>query len=213
MKSLAVAGIVAPIGFVILVVVQGIMQPDYSHISMPISALAAWPAGWLQNLNFFVCALLMAAFAIGLNHAIRPTRFGFLGIALLLANSLGILMAGLFPWINVNGVPRETPQHVVAAVITFSSASIGLAVLSRRMAADPMWQDLSAYVFGTGSVMLVLFVLVGGFAIGEGTPLNRWAGLLQRVLVVVWFSCLVVVARRSLRLARTEEPSHAPRPS
>ena len=207
MKSLAVAGIVAPIGFVILVVVQGMMQPDYSHIAMPISALAAWPAGWLQNLNFFVCALLLAAFAIGLHAAIRPTRFGFLGIALLLASSLGILMSGLFPWINMNGVPTETPEHVVAAVLTFSTASIGLAVLSRRMTADPLWQDLSAYVLGTGCVMLVLFVLVGGFAIGEGTPLHRWAGLLQRVLVVVWFSCLVVVARRFLQLARPEDAS------
>src|SRR5581483_3060174 len=132
-KPLALAGIVGPIGFIILVVVQGIMQPDYSHIAMPISALAAWPAGWIQNLNFFIFAPLMAAFAIGLNNAIRPTRFGFLGIALLLANSLGLFMAGLFHWINVDSVPTETPEHVVAAVLTFSSASIGLAVLSRRM--------------------------------------------------------------------------------
>ena len=208
-KPLAVAGIIGLIGFIILVVVQGIMQPDYSHISMPISALAAWPAGWLQNLNFFVCATLMAAFAIGVNDAIRPTRFGFLGIALLLANSVGLFMAGLFPWINVNGVPTETPQHVVAAVLTFSSASIGLVVLSRRMTADPLWHDLSAYVLATGLVMLVLFIAVGGFAINEGTPLHRWAGLLQRVLVVVWFACLLVVAQRALRLAR-EDSSPAP---
>jgi hypothetical membrane protein len=209
MKPFTVAGIVGPIGFIILVVAQGIVQPDYSHISMPISALAAWPAGWLQNLNFFVCAPLMAAFAIAVNGAIRPTRFGFLGIALMLANSVGMFMAGLFPWINVNGVPTETPQHVVAAVLTFSSASLGLAVLSRRMTADPLWHDLSAYVLGTGLIMLVLFIAVGAFAIGEGTPLHRWAGLLQRVLVVVWFACLFVVARRALRVAR-EDSTPAP---
>jgi hypothetical membrane protein len=200
MKPLAAAGIVGPIGFIILVVIQGVIQPDFDHIAMPISALAAWPAGWLQNLNFFVFGALMAAFAIGVNDAIRRTRFGFLGIALLLANSLGIFMAGLFPWISVNGVPEETPEHVVAAVLTFSSASIGLAVLSRRMAADPLWHDLSAYVFGTGLVMLALFIAVGGFAIEEGTPLHGWAGLLQRALVVVWFACLLVVARRALGL-------------
>ena len=202
LKPLAFAGIVGPIGFIVVVVIQGRMQPDYSHISMPISALAAWPAGWIQNVNFFVFATLMAAFAIGVNDAIRPTRFGFLGIALLLANAVGLFMAGLFPWINVNGVPTETPQHVVAAVLTFSSASIGLAVLSRRMKADPRWRDLSAYVFGTGLVMLALFIAVGGFAIDEGTPLHRWAGLLQRALVMVWCTCLFVVARRALRVAR-----------
>ena len=208
MKPLAAAGIVGPIGFIILVIVQGIVQPDYSHISMPISALAAWPAGWLQTLNFFVFAMLMAAFVIGVHAAIRPTRFGVLGTALLLASAVGLFLAGLFPWINVDGVPTETPQHVVAAVITFSCASTGLVVLSRRMTADPRWRDLSAYVLGTGLLMLVLFVVLGGFAIDEGTPFHRWAGLLQRVLVVIWFVCLFVVAQRVLRIAR-EDSSHS----
>jgi hypothetical membrane protein len=208
MKPLALAGMIGPIGFLTLVIAQGILQPDYSHISMPISALAAWPAGWLQSLNFFVFAPLMAAFAIGVHAAIRPTRFGVLGIALLLASSVGVFMAGLFPWINVDGVPTETPQHVVAAILTFSCASTGLVVLSRRMTADPWWHDLSAYVLGTGLLMLILFVVLGGFAIEEGTPFHRWAGLLQRVLVVVWFACLLVMARRVLRLAR-EDRSHS----
>src|SRR5678809_1042634 len=94
--SLAIAGMIGPLVFIALVITQGILQPDYSHISMPISALAAWPAGWLQSLNFFVFAPLMAAFAIGVHAAIRPTRFGVLGIALLLASSVGVFMAGLF---------------------------------------------------------------------------------------------------------------------
>ena len=207
-KPLALAGMIGPIGFITLVIAQGILQPDYSHISMPISALAAWPAGWLQNLNFFVFAMLMAAFAIGVHAAIRATRFGVLGTALLLASSLGLFMAGLFPWINVDGVPTETPQHVVAAILTFSCASTGLVVLSRRMTADPKWRDLSAYVLGTGLLMLILFIVLGGFAIEEGAPFHRWTGLLQRVLVVIWFVCLFVMAQRVLHIAR-EDPSNS----
>jgi hypothetical membrane protein len=178
------------------------MQPDYSHVAMPISALAAWPAGWLQNLNFFVLAALLAAFAVGVNGAIRPTRFGLLGTVLLFGNALGVFLSGLFPWIDVNGVPTETRPHVLAAVLTFSSASLGLMMLARRMKADPLWRDLAAYVFATGVVMLALFVVVGGFAVEEGAPLHRWAGLLQRLLVLVWFSCLIVMARRMLQVAR-----------
>ena len=190
-----------PISFLTLVLFQGIVQPDYSHIAMPISALAAWPLGWIQNLNFWLLATLLAAFTVGLHAALRSTRFGAVGIVLLLGSSVGLFWAGLFPWINVKGVPTETPQHVVGAVLTFSCASTGLIVLSRRIAADPAWQDLSAYVLGTGIVMLVLFVLVGGFAIDEGTPFHRWAGLLQRVLVGFWVACLLVMARRVLRVA------------
>ena len=202
LKLVAIAGVLGPSVFVTLVIVQGILQPDYSHIAMPVSALAAWPAGWIQNVNFWVSATLLAAFAIGLNAAIRSSPFGAVGIVLLLGSSTGIFWAGLFPWITVDGVPTETPQHVVGAVLTFFCASTGLIVLSRRIGRDPQWHDLSTYVLGTGIFMLLLFVVVGGFAIEEGTPFHPWAGLLQRVLVVVWFACLLVMARRVLRVAR-----------
>ena len=201
-RSLAVAGMIGPILFVTVVAIQGVLQPDYSHVAMPISALAAWPAGWMQNVNFFVAAALNAAFAIGLHHAIRPTPFGLAGIVLLLAGCVGLVGAGLFPWINVNGVPTETPPHVAAAVLSFTGPATGLIVLSRRIAADQRWRDLSAYVRVTGIVMIVLFVAVGFFAIDEGAPLHEWAGLLQRILVAVWFACLFVLSLRFLRIAR-----------
>jgi hypothetical membrane protein len=201
-RWLAIAGVIGPLLFIGLVVAQGMLQPDYSHIAMPISALAAWPAGWMQNLNFFLLGTLNAAFTIGLHNAIRATRFGLIGILLLLVSCLGILLAGLFPWINLNGVPTETPQHVIGAVLTFSGASTGLLVLSRRMTADADWHCLSAYLLGSGIVMVILFVVVGFFAVDAGTPFHRWAGLLQRVLVAVWFTCQLAVARRLLRIGR-----------
>src|SRR4029450_12726099 len=106
---------IGPIWFVTLVIVQGILQPDYSHIRMPMIHSAAWQAGWLQNLNFFVFGPLLAAFPIGMHEAIRPTRFGVVGIVLLLASCAGMVMAGLFPWINVNGVPTGAGPPVRAA--------------------------------------------------------------------------------------------------
>ena len=76
---LAIAGVIGPLFFIALVIAQGMLQPDYSHIAMPISALAAWPAGWMQNLNFFLLGTLNAGFTIGLHngnpcHAIRCDR-------------------------------------------------------------------------------------------------------------------------------------------
>jgi hypothetical membrane protein len=204
---------IAPVLFTLVVVAQGILQPDYSHVAMPISALAAWPAGWMQNLNFFVAATLLLAFTVGLHATLRPTRFGMVGIGLLLAGGAGLFMAGLFPWIDVNGVPTETPRHVLAAVLTFFCTSTGLIVLSRRIAADPRWRDLSAYVLATGIVMLLLFIVVGFFGIEEGTPFHAWVGFLQRVLVAVWFVCLLVMARRMLRFAREDELPAAHRPA
>jgi hypothetical membrane protein len=103
MVPLAIAGMIGPVLFITLVILHGMLQPDYNHIAMPISALAAWPAGWMQNLNFFMFGTLMAAFIIGMNGAIRPTRFGLVGVALLLASCVGIWIAGLSCWSTHNG--------------------------------------------------------------------------------------------------------------
>ena len=64
--SASFAGFVAPIVFTAAVVVQGVRQPDYSHIALPISALAAWPLGWVQVANFCVTGVLCIVFAVAL---------------------------------------------------------------------------------------------------------------------------------------------------
>ena len=197
------AGLLAPILFTTLVVVQGSLQPDYDHVAMPISALAAWPLGWLQNVNFYVFGTLMVAFALALHGTIRPTKYGAGGIAILLLSGVGIVLAGVFPWVRINDAPTETPGHVVGAVMTFLGAGIGLVVVSRRMRSDARWSNLARYVLGSGITVLVLFVVMGAFAIDDGAPLHPWTGLLQRAVLAVWFPCVIVTALRALRIAHT----------
>ena len=114
--NLALAGIIGPIWSTALIVVQGVLQPGYSHIRMPISALAAWPTGWIQNLNFYVMGALTIIFALALHRSVRPTSRGGAGVALLAIGGLGLVLDGLFPWKMVSGVPTETPPHVVGAI-------------------------------------------------------------------------------------------------
>jgi len=198
--ALSSAGIIGPIWFIALVIIQGILQPDYSHIAMPVSALAAWPAGWIQRLNFYVLGALMATFAIGVHRTVQPTRYGLLGIVLILASCLGLVIAGLFPWRMVGGVPTETKPHVVGAILSFAGASTGFIALSRRMRLDARWRRIAPYVLSTGLVMLILFIVLGAFAIADGAPLHPWAGLLQRVVVLLWFTCTTIIAFRALRI-------------
>ena len=195
-RTFALAGIIAPPLFTTLVIVQGFLQPDYSHVRMPISALAAWPLGWIQILNFCISAALTIVFAVGLHAGVQPTTRGVVGSALLALSGVGLLLAGVFPWKMVNGVPTETPAHAVGAITTFAAAGLGLVVFSRRMHADPRWHDLSAYTMATGIAVLLLFITVGFFAVDDGTPLHPWAGLIQRVLCAVWFTCLIALALR-----------------
>jgi hypothetical membrane protein len=58
------AGLFTPLWFVALVVLQGALNPGYSHVALPISALAAFDTGWIQNLNFYVSGALLAVFTV-----------------------------------------------------------------------------------------------------------------------------------------------------
>jgi len=195
-RTLALAGVIGPLWFTTLVVVQGFLLPDYSHVRMTISALGAWPTGWIQSLNFCVAGGLTMAFSVALHRTVRPTRRGRTGIALLIIGGIGVVVDGVFPWTMVNGVPTETPSHVVGAITTFAATGLGLIVFSRRMSADPRWRDLATYTMASGIVVFLLFVAVGFFAVDDGTPLHPWAGLVQRMLCAVWFLWLIVLAVR-----------------
>ena len=195
-RRLALAGIIGPVVFATLVVVQGFLLPDYSHVRLPISALAAWPTGWIQVLNFCVFGALTIVFAHALHGAVRRTRYGFSGFALLVLTGVGLILSGIFSWHMVDGVPRETLPHVVAAIIVFVGTGLGLMSFSGRLAADPRWRDLATYTMASGIAVVVLFMMTALLAIGEGTPLHPWVGLLQRVVCGVWFACVIALASR-----------------
>jgi hypothetical membrane protein len=201
--ALAVAGIVAPIVFTLLVILQGLLQPEYSHLVLPISALAVLPLGWIQNLNFYLTGALMAAYAVGLHAGIRRRRRSVVGPALLMISGIGLIVAGTFPMItDPSGALVEPPGHVVGAILSFLGAGLALTALSRRMAADPRWRNLATYVFASGIAIVVLFVMMAGLAVPSDGMLHSWFGLLQRVVLAIWFPCLIVLAVRLLRITR-----------
>jgi hypothetical protein len=63
--------------------VHGVLRPDHNLLEHPISALAAEPSGWVQDVNFLVFGSLMILYAIGLHLGMRPIRWGTVGLAFL----------------------------------------------------------------------------------------------------------------------------------
>jgi hypothetical membrane protein len=203
--GLAAAGLVGPTWFAVLVVLQGLLHPDYSHVALPISALAAWPSGWIQNVNFVVFGVLMGAYAIGLHLGVRQGPGGALGPALLVLSGVGLVLAGTFPWRAADGDFVVPPGHLAGAFLSFLGAGSGLMVLSWRLAADPLWRGLARYALVTGITLVVLFLAL--FALTRLPDSPRWAGLLQRVTTVVWFACTMILAVRLRRVVRATQPT------
>lgn len=86
--------------------------------------------------------------------------------------------------------------------MTFLGAGIGLIVLSRRMARDPRWQSLAGYALATGIAILVVLPIHSLLALPPEGPLHRWWGLLNYSAITLWLTCVVVLARRLLHVAR-----------
>ena len=204
--ALAAAGIAGPVIFAVVALVQSLLRPEHSLVADPISALAAGPSGWVQDVNFFVFGSLMIAYAIGLHLGVRPTRWGVVGLAFLVLSGVGLVWAGLFPATDATGAPQnDRILHIVVFPITFLGAGSGLIVMSRRMAGDPGWQRLATYALATGITVLLLLLVGAGLVLPPGAPLHPWWGLFQWILLAVWFPCTVVLALRLLRVTRVAD--------
>src|SRR5919108_2435878 len=150
-RILAAAGIVGPVVFTILVGIQGMAHRDYSHLALPISALAAWPHGWLQSLNFLTLAVLMTGFAVAFHRGVRPNKSARIGPACFFVSAVGLALAGLFPWARIGNAFSVPRGHLVGAFMAFVGAGTGLLFMARRMVKDAEWSHLAMYVAVSGT--------------------------------------------------------------
>jgi len=200
----AVAGMIGPLLFTVGFVVQGLFRHDeYDPIAETVSALEAGPNGWIQQLNFFVFGILVMLFGIGLRTALQ-TRRRWIAFAVVAWWAVGLLMAGLFPLReNADGQTYDpTELHQPNGAVFFLSTWVGLAILSWCLRSDRRWRDLVPYTMITSAALAVLFGVLAALAIPDSGPLHPWAGLLQRLVLAVWFPSLVVLAARLRKVAR-----------
>lgn len=199
------AGIIGPILFTAGFLGQEAFRRDeYNPVAEAVSALEAGPNGWVQQVNFVAFGVLTIAFAVGLHRGIRPTKRGIVGPALLFVSGIGLLLAAALPLReDDSGVTYDPGGHVVAGLMFFLTSAVGLIVLSRRLGHDPKWRRLATYVLVAGGLALAGFVAMGALVMPDEAPLHDWAGLGQRILIlVVLFPCRIILAARLLQLGR-----------
>lgn len=203
--ALALAGIIGPILFTVAFVTQGLFRlGEYDPVAETISALEAGPGGWVQQVNFVAFGLTTIAFASGLQLKLRPAAAG---PTILMLSGLALLWAAAFPMReDASGVPLPPGLHLVGGFTYFSSAAIGLVVLSRRLARDAAWRDLAGYTLGAGIAGIAGFVAINVLVRPDDAPLHAWYGLAQRALLLAaLFPPTIVLALRLFRLSRSGE--------
>ncbi len=164
----ALAGIIAPILFAVVVTGLTIAQADFMRtlgwnptgpvIDWP-SGLALGPYGWIMIVTFFVCGALMVLFAYGLKRALHDR----LATTLLMLAGFA-MMALVFPSDPTIGRTEYTWHgflHDAFFAVLGLSLMPGMFLLGRVFQKHEHWKRLSLYTWGTLALVIPTFWLKG----------------------------------------------------
>lgn len=205
-------GVVGPLLFILVFLIEDATRPGYSPWRDYVSSLDLSNQGWEQIANFLVCGVLALGFAIGLRRVLRAGKGALFGPILLGIYSLGLIVAGLFVTDPTLGYPPGAPPvhtahgtvHGLAGLVVFTSLPAACFVLARRFAGDPAWRGWALYSVVIGLLVLVCFVamMVTSVLDGRGILPNSPTGLLERMAIIAGWTWLALFAWRLLRQTR-----------
>lgn len=167
-KLAALAGMVAPILFAVVVTGLTIAQADFMRslgwnplgpvIDWP-SGLAMGPYGWLMTITFFICGGMMAFFAYGLKLALQEK----LATSLLIL--AGFAMMGLVftsqPTIGRGAYNWHGFLHDAFFVVLGFTLMPGILLLGSVFRQQEQWKNLSIYTWVTLALVIPTFWLKG----------------------------------------------------
>jgi uncharacterized protein DUF998 len=203
MKKLLYAGLVGPLLFIVVFLVEGATRPGYSASRMYVSQLATGAEGWMQVANFLVLGTLMLAFAVGLRISIKGTRGSIAAPVLLALFGVAMLVAGIFTTDPGLGYPPGAAEvhtthgtiHGFAGLAVFTILPAACFVMAWHFAGEAASHRWVVYSIAVGVALLLLFF--GGFALSSGpqSPI----GVYQRVAIITGWTWIALVAWHLLR--------------
>ncbi len=213
-RLLITGGVVGPLLFIVVFLIEGATRPGYSAWHNYVSSLSTSNQGWEQIVNFLMCGLLALGFAVGLRQVLRTGRSAVWGPILFGIFGLALVTAGIFVTDGSLGYPPGTttsgPQtlhgtiHGVAGLVTFFSLAITCFVMARRFAGDPNWKGWALASILVGIALIVLFIAFTTVSTLDenGVLPNSPTGLLQRIAIILGWGWMALLALRLLRQMR-----------
>jgi len=201
LRLYALCGVIAPIFFTLMVIVEGFLVTGYSHMTQQVSDLGAYSLygsyALLQNLNFFVFGILVVIFALGLRQGLPTSRA--------IATSLGLFgfmffLLGFFP---DEPIPWPAAAHYLIAWVGGVSFLFSEFFAWRRLRRSVAGEGGSWIRYGRFSLVCLVLTVVS-FAVFAifGQPGSPIRGLLQRVFIALLLVWIEPMALKLLRLSK-----------
>ena len=207
-KKLLYAGVVGPLLFIVVFLLEGATRPGYSAWRHYVSQLATGDGGWVQVVNFLVCGTLVLVFAGALRQAIKGTRGSVGGPVLLGLFAVALLVAGVFSTDPALGYPVGAAQvhtahgmiHGLAGLFAFTLLPASAFVMARHFAAvgQRRWVTYSVVVAAVIVVMFIASTAVSAMD-GAGTWPDAPTGFLQRIAIITGWTWIAMVAVHQIR--------------
>jgi|GEM_PF-2517175 len=185
---------IGTVWFWLSLVILGLIQPGYQPARDTISILVVGKYGWIQQLNFWVLAMTVLIFGLGLSRAFYGRRWSSV------SSLFGILSFGIIDLIIFPADPRDATQtalrafHSIQGLMHISTVAlmglimIGLAVVVyRQLAKKPDWHQLQKVTFWLMSFGII-FGIFWMYCRYNGI-FFLWKGLIQKIIVtdvLIW---------------------------
>ena len=208
-RQLAIwAGIIGPVVFVSVFLLEGWLRPGYSPLSAYVSALSLGPRGWIQISNFIIFGALLLVFTLGVANEFRSGKASRGGLILLAIIGVCYLASGPFV-MDPAGTPLSQATfhgtlHGILGGIVFLLMPISCFVFLRRFRADPQWHALQGWTLALGTICaLAVIALTFTTKLPALQPVfSDWFGLIQRAAIVpfmIWLFIFALALRGSSR--------------
>jgi hypothetical membrane protein len=211
-RILLLCGVLAPLVYIVAVVLGGILRPGYSHIAQYVSELieGGAPNKAILDPLFAIYNILTIAFSIGLFLYVRSLsenrrkKVGMAGALVLAAEGIFGLVTVFFPQDPIGSPATSTGTlHIVLASLSSLTTMLTMLLLGLWFQVIPALHGDGVYSFSS----LAVVFLSGGLAastIANPGPVN---GLIERVTIFGFLQWLFVIGVRTYRSEWTSKAS------
>ena len=204
-RLLLAAGIVGPLFFLVVVLVEGATRPGYNALHHPISNLALGPQGWTLTVALLILGALQVCFSVGLRRVLAPGRGSTWGPILIAVTGLAFIAEAFFATDPSLGYPPGAAAtstlhgtvHLVLSVLFETPPLLAaIIVITRRFAQTPAGRPWVLYSIAT--IVLVVAVHVLGLAAYLSNDPASLYGLFQRLEIFTLLGWIALLAGRLL---------------
>ena len=195
----ALCGIVAPILFTILVIVESLLRPGYSQIFNDVSDLGIGPYSIIQNINFIIFGLLSIGFAMGLGANLSH-RAGKATKWLVVVFGVCIILAGVTLFsVGANVTyAKDVIAHGLVSAIAF------LVIIVAQFTAWHALRNSENSIWGSYRIFSLIMGLMSIFTLLllSYTQFSPYHGATERLFIAMWMIWIEVTGIKLYSLTK-----------